>query len=150
MNLLSFSWLKKNDPASFIFYKVVNFIEDMYVIQCINTKSVLYMSLKKFDYDFVYGLHPIQSCFMGMRYASFLKHNKAINVQIKKLLSRYGKYDIQYQDRDKKIRFVNKISRLVYVMYPQEIIYRNDLLNNFDSSQTFYLGFLSIMDNISR
>ena len=56
-------WIKifRKSPSSGIFYKIVDSKKDRYTIQCINTKSIIYMDIKCIDFDIVYALPPSHS-----------------------------------------------------------------------------------------
>jgi hypothetical protein len=151
LNLLSKS--NKDKRASYIFYKIVDFINDKkeYTFQCINTHAIFHAKIIDivFDIDLLYALHPIQACFVGIEYA---KHFKEINslpelqqdVQKQKLnkysTHRYGKYSLCYQERKGDVCFTETRTGKKFFMDPRDIALSEELIREFDAAQAFYIG----------
>ena len=152
-----FSFLKnKNreeiDKADFIFYKIVDFKEDTeeYVLQCINTKACFNLKLITlvFDIDILYGLHPVQSCYLGIECGkNTTKFSDAPDMQTKlqkKLESyptqRYGEYELIYKNREKNLCFINKVQE-EFIMDPRDIALSAELISEFDAAQAFFIGY---------
>ena len=54
--------------------------------------------------------------------------------------SRYGSYKICYQDRKGDICFSNQETDEVFVMNPRDIALSEELIQEFDAAQAFYIG----------
>lgn len=145
-------FLKRSKPtrASFIFYKIVDTIKENYIIQCINTKATISASISDIvnDCQFLYALHPAQACYIGIKYAE--KSNR-LKLSINHLkfnarmqdISRYGKYALYSQERKKKFTFIDKENQTKFTMNAQDIASSDDIINEFDSIQAFYIGLMA-------
>lgn len=146
---------EKDDKVKFIFYKIVDFLEerDEYVLQCINTKALFNSKIADlvFDIDILYGLHPIQSCFIGIEYVKYLKKTgdppKCKSKQQKKIenhsICRYGEYHFHYQDREGNVCFISKKTNQKLIMDPRDIALSENLIREFDAAQAFHIGFMA-------
>lgn len=142
---------------SHIFYKIVERRgESSFIVQCINTNATFTSSISSIvlDTDIVFGLHPIQSCYLGMEYSKNNKlsnqekpdsqnHPKKINHSLK---NRYGRYSIIYQTRSRAICFVDKETKQEMVMQPLDIALSEEIIQEFDSIQSFHIGVLAGLD----
>ena len=144
----------KSDVNYHILYKIVeSYIKNdevYYKLHCSYTKIVLDMTIHEivFDLDILYGLHPIQGCFIGIEYAKIirgtlgaLKHkNKQQNTTTKYSISRYGSNNLLYQDRKGFLGFECKNSGESFIMDPRDIALSKKLIDEFDTTQSFFIG----------
>lgn len=143
----------KDNRACYIIYKIVDLIpaNNLFVLQCINTKAIFYLHLSDivFDSDILYSLHPIQACYIGIEYAKSIKTapfipdknaEKKIN---KQSICRYGKYTLLFQNREKKICFLDNSTNEKFLMAPVDIAISQELIQEFDAAQAFHIGFLA-------
>lgn len=155
-NLISYFSKNVEIKNYFVFYKIVNFIEknNQYVLQCINTKAIFYYEITDliFDLDILYGLHPIQACYVGMEYANFVKTTQSIISQSKLphhfekySAYRYGAYCLAYQNREGKICFSHQETNKKFIMYPQDIASSKELISEFDAAQAFHIGYMAAL-----
>jgi hypothetical protein len=147
----------------FIFYKIVDFIEDNheYVLQCINKKCFFNLKLVDlvFDVDILYALHPIQACYIGIEYAKQSKNANRVPLlhlkQQKKIenytTNRYGKY-VLVSERRGTLCFVNKKTLQKFIMDPRDIALSRALISEFDAMQAFHIGYMAgvQMDNLIK
>lgn len=143
----------KDNRACYIIYKIVDLIptSNHFVLQCINTKAIFYLHLPDivFDSDILYSLHPVQACYIGIEYAKFIKtapfpKNKDAEHKInKQSLYRYGKYTLLFQNREKKICFLDNSTNEEFLMAPVDIAISQELIEEFDAAQAFHIGFLA-------
>jgi hypothetical protein len=146
--------------SDFIFYKIVDsFVDDDYMLQCINTSALFRSKIADivFDIDILYGLHPIQACYVGLAYAKYIKQITR-EVEIKKIeqndctkysTSRYGKYHLLYQNRSGELSFINVITNDYFIMDARDIALTEELISEFDASQAFYIGLIAGMKIIN-
>lgn len=142
---------------NFILYKIVdsnikNNVEH-FKLQCINTKAIFNVLLQDivFDPDLLYGLHPIQGCYIGIKYANIFRidvsksklQRKSGIVFTKYSASRYGNKQLMYQKRDGLLGFTCKLSGEQYVMDPCDIALTRELIEEFDVVQAFCIGVLA-------
>ena len=157
---LLFSFVRKSPrddtgkKSEYVFYKIVDVFDEWeYILQCINTKATFQSSIKDvvLDADILHGLHPIQSCYVGIEYAKFLKQPcDAVEIQkhpnkniAEHPISRYGRYSVCYQNRTGEICFINKKTQKETLMDPRDIALSEELIQEFDAIQAFYIGLLS-------
>lgn len=139
------------EKANYIFYKIIGLTSDIYTLQCINKNVIFYAKITDivFDMEILYGLHPIQACYIGVEYAKYLQKTDAptAKFQHKKLykysVCRYGSYNLHYQDRKGNICFIKKNTSEEFIMQPSEILPNEDLIQEFDAGQAFYIGLLA-------
>lgn len=140
--------------SNFIFYKIVDSINDnKFTLQCINTSALFYANISDivFDSYILQGLHPVQSCFIGIEYAKYIKKyetnlkNSRINNQKMNQysLNRYGYYSLCYQHRNGELCFVNNYTNEQFAMDPRDIALTEELITEFDATQAFYIGLLA-------
>lgn len=148
------SFLQSNDQdqkANYIFYKVVDFAETTkeYVLRCINSSATFRSKITDivFDSDILYGLHPIQACYIGIEYAKHIKSTKSsptVHKNPKQYpASRYGAYELCYQNRKGNLCFTKVTTKETFLMDPRDIALSESLINEFDASQAFYIGLLA-------
>jgi hypothetical protein len=143
----------KDDRACYIIYKIVDLIptNNLFVLQCINTKAIFYLHLSDIvsDSDILYSLHPIQACYIGIEYAKLIKTasfipNKDTEKKInKQSICRYGKYTLLFQNREKKICFLDNSTNEEFLMTAVDIAISQELIQEFDAAQAFHIGFLA-------
>ena len=154
--IMSFVQHKNNNQdkrSNYIFYKIVDQQKDEYALQCINTKAVVYSKIEDivFDIDILHGLHPIQACYVGIEYAKFLEKNDAPielkdrqkNKLDKCSVFRYGRYELRYQNRKGNVLFVDCVSEENFLMDPRDVALSEEIIQEFDSAQAFYIGLLA-------
>lgn len=144
---------KQDKKANYIFYKIVDFVVDKkeYVLQCINTRAVFYVKIVGLvsDLALLYGLHPLQSCFIGIEYAKYIKEANQLGLNNQKQnfshnhTNRYGKYTLYYQDRNGLVCFTDLNTGAEFIMDPRDIALSEELISEFDAIQAFYIGLLS-------
>ena len=136
--------------SAFILYKIVDSyltrMEERYKVQCINTKAVLELTLEEMvsDLDILYGLHPVQGCFIGIKYAKKVKAQVLVMEnpsQSPPKFSgyRYGNNTLLYQRRDGDLGFVCNNSGQEYLMDPRDIALSKEIIQEFDVAQAFCL-----------
>ncbi|KTC76067.1 phosphomannose isomerase GDP mannose pyrophosphorylase [Legionella birminghamensis] len=136
--------------GKFILYKIVDYDEDNYLIQCINTRGIIPMSLEEILCDVVilFGLHPIQSCFVGIEYIRTNLTHPFLKITQKNCISsyqnsRYGKYNLLFQNRDGLVGFECKTTDEIYIREPSEIALAKKIIEEFDAIQAFYIGVMA-------
>ncbi|OAI45987.1 hypothetical protein AYO45_01895 [Gammaproteobacteria bacterium SCGC AG-212-F23] len=138
--------------ANFIFYKIVHFYEkeNKYLLQCINTSATFLATIKDivFDMDILHGLHPVQACYIGIEYATNMKKiDSNLSKKKKKINSypypRYGIFRLRYHDRKQNVSFTNIDTGEVFLMDPRDIAFSENLIQEFDAAQSFYIGLLA-------
>lgn len=149
----------------FILYKIIMSSEDgiNHILQCSNMRNIFKKNITDiiYDKDILFSLPALQSCGLGIHYAKMLiSSNERITVEKHlrenlnhQTMHRYGKYCLCYQDRNGKIFFMDSCTEEGFFMDPVDIALCKDLINQFDASQSFYIGFsagLSLRKNKSR
>lgn len=141
-------WHSSKNPH--ILYKIVDSNttsqEELYKIQCINTKAIFTISIQDlvFDIPILYGLHPVQGCFIGIEYAKIIKNNNFLKRNNKlssnQLAYRYGSYNLRYQNRQGFLGFENIMNNEQFLMDPCDIVLSKTLIEEFDVAQAFFIG----------
>lgn len=156
--LLSFS---RNNQKSeiekrsrYIFYKIVDHSDEWkYLLQCINTKATFQAEITDivFEKKILRGLHPVQSCYIGIEYSKFLKQTQHSPIKrsscqedlIEHPISRYGSYSLCYQNRKSEICFIHKTTLEEFFMDARDIALSEELITEFDSTESFYIGMIA-------
>ncbi|PJE14245.1 hypothetical protein [Legionella sp.] len=140
-----------------ILYRIVDSYnhngEEGFKVQRINTKAVFPILLQEIvlDLDILYGLHPIQSCFVGIEYSKTSLTTRNFNFlaqSTKKIMknlyavNRYGNNKLLYQDREGNLGFKSKDKDDV-LMDPRDIVLSQSLIEEFDADQAFCIGILA-------
>lgn len=142
------------DRNEYILYKIVDSCnrnnEEQFKIQCINTNAIFSISLQEiiFDIDILYGLHPVQSCFIGIEYSkvklaagirspSFQDRQNTLNQYP---IHRYGNNKLLYQDRYGNLGFEERANNSQFLMDPRDIALSQVLIEEFDAAQAFFIG----------
>lgn len=141
---------------NYIFYKIIDSSEEnqIYKLQCINTQATFNAKITEivFDIDILHGLHPAQACYIGIEYSKHIKNNISPSAEMEKKqaermqkssLCRYGKYALCFQDRGGKIYFTDNNDGNGFLMDPRDIALSEELINEFDAAQAFYIGLLA-------
>ncbi len=150
LGFVKYKKIKINNKSNYIFYKIINYINEQkaYVIQCINTKAIFRSKITDlvFDTDLLYGLHPIQACYIGIEYIiNMNKTNCTKNQKYQKKtkeysIYRYGEYSLLYQKRNGDFCFINNFTNEEFIMDPWEIALSEELIREFDAVQAFHIG----------
>lgn len=149
-------FLQKNSVAipkmqDFVFYKIIDYDENLYqcFLQCINTSQMFRASLVDIinDFDILYGLHPIQACFVGMEYAKYLRkkqnlsENKKISPKVSQCgQSRYGRYSILYYKKNGYFVLLCKESGRELTESAYNLAFSKEWMQDFDANEAFYIG----------
>lgn len=140
---------KTQSKSDYILYRIVSYKNKLIEFQYINSRVTFFLDLEDiiFRQDILYCLNPLQSCFIGVEYSKYYTLNNR-NIYSKNkynqynfLVHRYGKYKICYQDtRSKEICFIDNNNNEIF-MDPIKIAIKNELIEEFDAAQSFYIGF---------
>lgn len=142
-----------NIRDNFITYRIITPKKNgnMHILQCSNTRNIFKKEINEIIYDneILFKLPPSHSCYLGIQFAKILQSQRAYkdlengckSKLAHKTIHRYGKYCFYYQDRSGKIFFIDTSTKEGFSMDPIEIVQSKDLINEFDASQSFYIGF---------
>lgn len=147
----------KIDKEFFVLYKIVDSFstefEEHYCVQCINTKVILELTVEDivFDLDILYGLHPVQACFIGIEYAKHWKskrfdpdnYGKPLNPMGRYMGYRYGSLNLLYQNRNGLLGFACLNSGEEFLMDPRDIALSRELIEEFDVAHAFCIGVMA-------
>lgn len=140
------SWIKRSTSdgkSEFIFYKIVDSSKEgkRYLMQCLNTYGMFYSNLNEIaaDPNILYGLHPVQACYIGIEYVMQLKLERFVP----ELRSRYGLYQLLYLDRKNNIGFLNKRTLEEFSMPVEKIVFSDLIIGEFDAIEAFYIGLIA-------
>ncbi len=140
------SWTQRstnNEKSEFIFYKIVDLSKDgkRYLMQCLNTHGMFYSNLNEIvaDLNILYGLHPVQACYIGIEYIMQLK----FEFPLYELQSRYGLYQLSHFDRRNNIGFLNKKTLKDFSMPVEKIVFSEPIIGEFDAIEAFYIGLIA-------
>lgn len=145
------------DKVFFILYKIVDSypteLGERYRVQCINTKAILELTVEDivFDLDILYGLHPVQACFVGIEYAKLRQtrkldpenHGQPINPMGRYAGYRYGSLNLLYQNRHGLLGFTCLNSGEEFLMDPRDIALSRELIEEFDVAHAFCIGVMA-------
>ena len=140
-----------NNISKFVLYKIVDVTnKNIFILQCVNYKTIFQADIAEIIYnkDILYGLHPLQSCFIGIEYAKYLKinqtvttpHIKDINSVNKQYVHEYGLLKLKYQNRRGQICYINSGTNEEIIMYPKDIAFSDNIIGNFHAEEAFYIG----------
>jgi len=160
LNFITNKNISKNNKADYIFYRIVDYINTKheYVLHCLNTRALFNYVITEITQDItiISGLSPQQACYIGIEYAKYLKsHSESVQKKMKLktenyLTCRYGKYRICYEDRIKNICFICIKTKEEFLMSPKEICSSEEFIEEFDSLQAYYIGFLAGLRNYEQ
>lgn len=138
------------NKKEYIFFKIVDRgKKDRYTLQCVHSKSIFHAHILEiiFDADILYRLHPLQSCFIGIEYAKYLKKNKKAAPKHWENLSRIsaktesrGQLQLKYQNRKGDICYFDEDKNAEFIMNPKDIAFSSHLIKKFHAEQAFYIG----------
>lgn len=135
-----------SNKGKYIFYKIVDKSHNLYTIQCINTKAIFNISLVNLahDIDLLQALHPVQACYLGIEYSKYIKTGKSkLKTGFESFsshsLSRYGRFIVNFQDRNNYIGFTDKFTNETYLKHSSEIAF-SSLIHEFDANDAFLIG----------
>lgn len=144
------AFFEQDKKIDSIFYDIVAYDhkEKRCTLKCINTVNQFVLTIQQivFDEDILYFLHPVHACFIGIEFARFAKsgylnaQNHDMSQYRKDPINRYGLYEVLYKDRKGNICFSRLNHDKQFVMDPRDIVLSNDLIQEFDASQAFYIG----------
>ncbi|NNM60471.1 MAG: hypothetical protein HKM04_11765 [Legionellales bacterium] len=100
------------------------------------------------DIDILYGLHPVQACFLGIAYTQDNETPTTVlslDTEIAKKLnkyeySRYGQYQLTYQQQKRLIGFICKKTQKPFLMDARDIALSQELIGEFDAIEAFIIG----------
>lgn len=141
------------DKKNYIFYRIIEKLknEEKFLLHCVNTSAIFYASMDEImaDVDILYGLHPIQACYIGIEYAFFIKKINVCNsrsfdkISLEKYKScRYGDLIIISQDRFSNVRFIDRQTDFEFSMDALDLALSN-FIERFDAIHAFYIGVLA-------
>lgn len=145
---------KDRKKSNYILYRIIDYVpkREEYILQCINKKAVFYSKLAEIisDIDILYGLHPIQACYIGIRCSEYLRKTKT-NILAKNSVRnsreyevcRYGRYFICSEDRKRNIYFTDHDTHEKFLMDPCDISVIKNLIQEFDATHAFHIGLLA-------
>lgn len=151
MDFIGYRQRKWEDTKTqFVLYKIVDsFKENWFYIQCINTKGFFEISLSElvFDLQILHGLHPIQACFTGIKYAQSLSlanndsQQKPIGSGV--MENRYGLYSLLWRTRAGLLVFEDTRDKNQWEMSAMQIASKKKIISEFDAAQAFHIGLLA-------
>ena len=154
--------LKKinSDDSQFILYRIVDSytIDDQenYKVQCAFTKAILDLKIDEivFDLDILHGLHPIQSCFVGMEHAKILNQKSHAqqqkNVTSSYKIGRYHTYCLVAQNRNGALTIEHRNSKEQFVYDALDIALSRELIGEFNAADAFQVGVLAGLQYINN
>lgn len=142
MMLLNNLFPKKNFN-NFIKFKIVDKRNKKYVLQCIFTKGLFRQVLGELieDVDIINGLHPIQSCFIGLEASKEMcLHDTTYQPVTSPCIKRYGVFELLYLDRHQHICYKDITNGLQHNEPIKNVVGDDSKLEKFDANEAFYIG----------
>lgn len=144
MNLIHIfkKFKRKSVLKNYVFYKIIDDKEinneKVYILRCLHTSRIFYHNFSKiyFDKNILYHLHPIQACFISFEYHL----HKSLNKDTIMLQHRYGIFVVKELIRGGLIKFYNILNGKEEMKQAIEIVYNDELIENFDSTHAAYIG----------
>lgn len=125
-------------------YKIIDFKDKgQLTIRCKTSHSCFHIMLADiaFDLKILWGLHPVQACRLGVKYATQPYISTIINQQLTKTEPQsLGRFHLLYQERHGKIRYIDRKTNQTFIMAPEDIIDSNKIIKQFNSEQAFFIG----------
>lgn len=123
----------------YIFYRIVDSKSEKYFLQTINTKVIIKLNIFEIvnDRDILFALHPIQACYIGIRYS--MLSNKPFDYD-RDSIFRYGKYRLCSTDRKGHLSFECRKTHKKFTMNPCDIARSKEYIEEFDAVQAFLIG----------
>ena len=143
---------KKNQQKDNVIYKIIDEgQEDSYMLQCINSKTVFEANILEivFDTDILHGLHPLQSCFVGIEYALYVKltgkiqKNNALHMDmlgVDKITS-FSRFKLKYINRKGFICYTDTTTNEEEIIDPKEAVFIDYIIKGFHPGESFYIGY---------
>jgi hypothetical protein len=139
-----------NSIAEYVFFKIVDVNKkNVYTLQCVNSKSNFQANILEIilDAHILNGLHPLQSCFIGIEYAKYLKNNKVTppcikqtNITNTRVTQKDSQLKIRYQTRRGEICYIDQNTNEEFITYPKDIAFSKNIIEKFHAEQAFYIG----------
>lgn len=133
-----------------VFFKIVDVNKkNQYTLQCANSKSIFYANILEIvlDTDILHRLHPLQSCFIGLEYAKYIKNNKKnfkkywrTPTASSKITENEEILQLKYQNRKGDICYFDKYTNEEFIISPKDLAFSNNLIKKFHAEQAFYIG----------
>ncbi len=155
--------LKKinSDNNQFSLYRIVDSytidFQENYKVQCAFTKIILDLNLDEivFDFDILHGLHPIQSCFVGMEYSKILDkkslfYNQQKHVTESYKIAQYCTYYLVAQNRNGALTIEHRNSKQQFVYDAIDVALSRELIGEFNAADAFQIGVLAGLKYISN
>lgn len=141
------TYLHAQHDQDVLLFKIINVNKrSIYTLKCVNTNSIFQADIAKItsDLDILYGLHPLQACFIGIEYAKYIKQNitdeKFSFNKVRPMNTDHSKWKIQYQNREGDICYTDTCSNKQFSMCPKKIVASEKIIRDFDPAQAFYIG----------
>ena len=135
--------------SKYILYKIIDINDlNIFTLQCYYSKTVFQADISEITGNkaLLFGLHPLQSCFIGIEYARHMKDNntkKNISPSSSYLEYSYGEYFIKQQDRKGYVYFIKISTNEHFVMKPTDIAFSDKIISKFHAEHAFYIGLLA-------
>lgn len=144
---------KENNRNDYIVHTITNIYKaegvDHYKLQNLATRIIKNLTLQEIvsNPEILNGLHPMQGCLIGIEYAKILRiggmnqgMNEKRHEKFTSPVHRYGNNKVLYQDRKGLVGFECRENKQQFLMDPREIALSRKLIEEFDVSQSFYIG----------
>ena len=144
--------IKRGQHKDKVIYKIIDEgKEDAYILQCINSKAVFEANILEivFDTDILHKLHPLQSCFIGIEYALYIrsayknKKNDTIKMDTFYVdqVTSSSKFKLKYINRKGLICYLDTTTNEEEMIDPKEAIFIDSIIKEFHPGESFYIGF---------
>jgi len=147
--------ISRNKLESYVFYKIIDqdLKTETYRLICINTNGTFKCSLDELikDKTILFGLHPLQSCLIGIEHGKYLK-GKGFSFEFSKEFAKKkaGQYQLLYLDREGKVAFVDLKTNDRHILEPIEIVDDPPTISKFNACQAYYIGVLAAFNNLNK
>ena len=133
-------------------YKIVDQIRNKYVLQMKNSRVTFKMNIYEIvdDKEILFNLEPVQASYIGREYFNYFKYLKSkqkVNSTLiihdsSYLESTFGDYKIiDVNNRTLNMLLEEKSTGKRTIMDPRDLCLNMNIINKFDPSQAFYIGF---------
>jgi hypothetical protein len=140
--------IKRKQNKDKVIYKIIDKDKnDTYMLQCINSKSVFEANILEiiFDTDILHGLHPLQSCFIGIEYALYVRavYKNTIKMDVFYIdkITSSSKFKLKYINRKGLICYVATTTNEEEIIDPKEAVFIDSIIKEFHPGESFYIGF---------
>ena len=164
LKIIYFTGFKFNQRKNKVIYKIIDGGMGVdYSLQCVNYKTVFEANILEiiFDTDILHGLHPLQSCFIGIEYAFYIKtankiqknSGRSIDILNNHQITSSSKLKLNYINRKGFICYTDTTSNEMEIVDPKDIVFVDSIIKEFHPGESFYIGFcagkkISIENNI--